>query len=110
MGPKALVIKRGEYGFVLYTKADGFFILPAFPLPEVIDPTGAGDTFAGGFFGYLASLNRAPVAQDLKEACVKGTILASFTIQDFSVRSLAKVTPRDIETRLAAYRKVISLH
>ena len=110
MGPKALVIKRGEYGFVLYTQADGFFILPAFPLPEVIDPTGAGDTFAGGFFGYLASLNRAPVAQDLREACVKGTILASFTIQDFSVRSLAKVTPRDIETRLAAYRKVISWH
>lgn len=110
MGPKALVIKRGEYGFVLYTKEEGFFILPAFPTAEVVDPTGAGDTFAGGFFGYLASLNCRPTIPDLKKACVKGTILASFTIQDFSVGALEKVTRSDIENRLNSYRKVITLH
>lgn len=108
MGPQALVIKRGEYGFVLYTKAEGFFILPAFPMPQVVDPTGAGDTFAGGFFGYLASLGRKPSTQDLKQACVQGSILASFTIQDFSVKALAKVDRNAIEQRLGQYRKVIS--
>ena len=109
LGPKALVIKRGEYGFVMYTKEQGFFILPAFPIDKVIDPTGAGDTFAGGFFGYLASLNRKPTAQDLKEACVKGTILASFTIQDFSVKALAQTAMKNLEQRLSEYKKVITL-
>lgn len=109
LGPKALVIKRGEYGFVMYTPNEGYFILPAFPLSKVIDPTGAGDTFAGGFFGYLASLNKKPSLQDLRLACVKGSILASFTIQDFSVGALAKVTMTQLDQRLGEYRKVISL-
>lgn len=109
MGPKALVIKRGEYGFVMYTKEQGYFILPAFPLEKVTDPTGAGDTFAGGFFGYLASLNRKPTVQDMKEACVKGSILASFTIQDFSVKALAKTTVSELDARLGAYKKVVTL-
>lgn len=109
MGPKALVIKRGEYGFVLYTKEQGYFILPAYPIEKVIDPTGAGDTFAGGFFGYLASLNRKPSAADLKMACLKGTVLASFTIQDFSVVSLAKVTAKELDQRLEKYMHVIHL-
>lgn len=107
MGPKALVIKRGEYGFVMYTKEQGFFILPAFPMEKVTDPTGAGDTFAGGFFGYLASLGRAPALADLKMACMKGTILASFTIQDFSVGALAKTTLKDLDQRLEKYLQVI---
>jgi sugar/nucleoside kinase (ribokinase family) len=109
MGPKALVIKRGEYGFVMYTKESGFFILPAFPMNQVIDPTGAGDTFAGGFFGYLASLNRKPQVSDLKMACLKGTVLASFTIQDFSVNALAKVTRKDLDQRLESYHQVIKI-
>lgn len=109
LGPKALVIKRGEYGFVMYTKEQGFFILPAFPIDKVTDPTGAGDTFAGGFFGYLASLNRKPTVQDLKEACVKGTILASFTIQDFSVKALAQTAMKNLEQRLSEYKKVVTL-
>ncbi len=107
LGPKALVIKRGEYGFVMYTKEQGFFILPAFPMEKVTDPTGAGDTFAGGFFGYLASLGRAPNLADLKMACMKGTILASFTIQDFSVGALAKTTLKDLDQRLENYLQVI---
>ncbi|MFN7730213.1 MAG: PfkB family carbohydrate kinase [Bdellovibrio sp.] len=109
LGPKAMVIKRGEYGFVLYTKEAGYFILPAFPITKVIDPTGAGDTFAGAFFGYLASLGRAPTSADLKQACVRGTVTASFTIQDFSVKALSEVTPALVEERLSAYRQVIQL-
>lgn len=108
MGPRALVIKRGEYGFVLYTRDEGYFILPAFPISKVTDPTGAGDTFAGGFFGFLANLNRVPTAADLRLACIKGTLLASFTIQDFSVAALAKVKREDINLRLGQYQKVIT--
>jgi sugar/nucleoside kinase (ribokinase family) len=107
MGPQAVVIKRGEYGFVMYTKASGFFILPAFPIQNVIDPTGAGDTFAGGFFGHLASLGRKPEVTDLKEACVKGSVLASFTIQDFSVKALAQVSKEQLHQRLESFEKVI---
>lgn len=109
MGPKAIIIKRGEYGFVMYTKEDGYFILPAFPVEKVVDPTGAGDTFAGGFFGHLASLNRKPMVSDLKQACIKGTVLASFTIQDFSVGALARITTKDLENRISEYKKVFSL-
>lgn len=109
LGPQAVVIKRGEYGFVMYTQDEGFFILPAFPMEKITDPTGAGDTFAGGFFGHLASLGRKPVTADLKMACVKGSILASFTIQDFSVGSLAKTTMKDLDQRLEKYMKVIRL-
>lgn len=109
MGPKALVIKRGEYGFMLYARDTGYFILPAFPVAKVTDPTGAGDTFAGGFFGYLASLNRAVTTADLKQACIRGTILASFTIQDFSVAALAKTKLGDVEMRLKEYQKIITI-
>jgi sugar/nucleoside kinase (ribokinase family) len=109
MGPDAVVIKRGEYGFALYTKAEGFFILPAMPIPKVVDPTGAGDTFAGGFFGYLAAQKTIPTISSLKHACIMGSIMASHTIQDFSVTALSKVTMTDVEARLAGYRKVISL-
>lgn len=107
MGPRAVVIKRGEYGFAFYSKEEGFHILPAFPLDNVIDPTGAGDTFAGGFFGHLASLDRVPTTQDMKEACVTGTILASFTIQDFGVKALASVTKDQLLARREKFMKVI---
>ncbi len=107
LGPKALVIKRGEYGFVMYTEEQGYFILPAVPIEKVTDPTGAGDTFAGGFFGYLASLGRKPTIADMKMACMKGTVLASFTIQDFSVAALAKTTLKELDQRLEKYLNVI---
>lgn len=109
MGPKAVVIKRGEYGFAMYTKDEGYFILPAMPMPAVVDPTGAGDTFAGGFFGYMASKNGDISIAHMKQACIMGSMMASHTIQDFSVKALAKVTLGDIEKRLNEYRKVISI-
>ncbi|MBX3018679.1 MAG: sugar kinase [Bdellovibrionaceae bacterium] len=108
LGPQAIVIKRGEYGFLMYVKGEGYFILPAVPVADVVDPTGAGDTFAGGFFGYLAKLDRKPTFQDLKKACMHGTVLASFTIQDFSVRALAKVAPEALETRMGVYLKTVA--
>lgn len=109
MGPKAVVIKRGEYGFIMYSKEEGYFVLPAFPIAKVTDPTGAGDTFAGGFFGYLASRQGKPTVKDMKQACVVGSIMASHTIQDFSVKALAKVTMADIDQRLSQYQKVITI-
>jgi sugar/nucleoside kinase (ribokinase family) len=109
MGPSAVVIKRGEYGFAMYTKAEGYFILPAMPIPTVIDPTGAGDTFAGGFFGYLAAQKTTPTIANLKQACIMGSMMASHTIQDFSVKALAKVTLGNLETRLTEYKKVITI-
>jgi sugar/nucleoside kinase (ribokinase family) len=105
MGPKAVVIKRGEYGFVLYTK-EGYFILPAFPIAEVVDPTGAGDTFAGAFFGYLAKQNSALDLESLKRACVQGVLLASFTVQAFGVERLKSLTWADVEERQAEYLRV----
>ncbi|MNL50758.1 putative sugar kinase YdjH [compost metagenome] len=109
MGPDAVVIKRGEYGFAMYTKAEGYFILPAMPIPTVIDPTGAGDTFAGGFFGYLAAQKTVPTIANLKQACIMGSMMASHTIQDFSVKALSKVTLGNLESRLLEYKKVITI-
>jgi sugar/nucleoside kinase (ribokinase family) len=109
MGPSAVVIKRGEYGFAMYTPKEGYFILPAMPVPKVIDPTGAGDTFAGGFFGYLASKKKKPKISDLKNACVTGCILASFTIQDFSVKAISEVKMAAVKKRLKDYKKIIKL-
>lgn len=110
MGPSVVIIKRGEYGFSMYSRDEGYFILPAMPIPEVVDPTGAGDTFAGGFFGTLAMLNRVPTVNDMRRACVNGTLLASFTIQDFSVKALARVTEAEIASRYDQYLKVINWH
>lgn len=107
MGVGAVVVKRGEYGFMLYSKGQ-FFMLPAYPVSEVIDPTGAGDTFAGGFFGYLASLNTKPDFEHLKQACVYGCLLASFTVQDFGVAGVARVSRSELRTRLQSYGKMVS--
>lgn len=108
MGPASVVIKRGEYGFLMFNKTEGFFVMPAYPMPKVVDPTGAGDTFAGGFFGHLASLGRKPSFSDLKKAAIHGTCLASFTIEDFSVKSLAKVQLAQLEERKKKYLGIVT--
>ena len=108
MGPKTVVIKRGEYGFMLYVGGH-YFALPAFPVPEVVDPTGAGDTFAGGFMGYLAKFDLGADLEAVKMAAVYGTLLASFTVQDFSLGALKNLTLTQVEQRHLQFRQVVSI-
>jgi sugar/nucleoside kinase (ribokinase family) len=107
LGPKAVVVKRGEYGFMLFGPK-GYFVLPAFPIDNVVDPTGAGDTFAGGFFGYLASHAEEPTWDLIRRACVQGCLLASFTVQDFGVEGIQRVKLPDVEQRLKHYLSCVS--
>jgi sugar/nucleoside kinase (ribokinase family) len=97
MGPEILVVKKGEYGVSLFTK-DSIFSAPAFPLESVYDPTGAGDTFAGGFVGYLAKVGKLDNAT-LRKAVVYGTVMASFACEDFSLNRLDRLTPPEIRER-----------
>jgi sugar/nucleoside kinase (ribokinase family) len=105
LGPKTVVVKRGEYGAVMV--ADGqFFFVPAYPLDSVFDPTGAGDTFAGGFMGYIAAHGRIDAAA-IRRAIVYGSVMASFTVEDFSLNRLTRLTPAEIETRYADFRELV---
>lgn len=89
MGVNFVVIKRGEYGSVLSSKAEGYFFCSVLPVEKVVDPTGAGDSFAGGFFGYLVeNCSGKPTWKNLKQAVLSGTVMSSKTIQDFSMKSL----------------------
>src|SRR5207245_9424591 len=96
-GPRTIVIKRGEYGVMMITK-DVVFATPAYPLENVFDPTGAGDTFAGGFLGYLAS---RPEHNDreMRRAIIFGSVLASFTVEKFSLDRLREITLADVQER-----------
>lgn len=92
LGAKYVMVKRGEYGSTLYHSEYGFFQCPALPVEDVIDPTGAGDSFAGGFFGFLAKhCSSVPTWSDLKQATLYGTVLSSQTIQDFSMKKLVDI-------------------
>ncbi len=97
MGPKSLVIKRGEYGVIMFTE-HSIFSAPAYPLEEVFDPTGAGDTFAGGFVGYLASTRNLSEA-NIRQAVVFGSVMASFTVESFSLDRLKELQYTEIEDR-----------
>lgn len=105
MGPKTLVIKRGEHGVLMTRSAGGFFAAPAMPLEEVFDPTGAGDTFAGGFLGYLASCETVDDAS-LARAIIYGSTLASFAVEDFSVDRLLRLKPDEIAVRFSEFKKL----
>lgn len=102
-GPRAVVAKQGEYGSALFTEG-GFFALPGFPLEDVRDPTGAGDSFAGGFLGYLDGLEREPEDVDLRQAMGYGTVLASFNVEEFGTERVSRLTREEIDERLAALR------
>ena len=104
MGPKTLLVKRGEYGVLLFSP-QSVFAVPAYPLEDVRDPTGAGDSFAGGVLGYLAESNDTSEA-GLRKAIVYGSVVASFTVEDFSLRRLHALSRDDIEQR---YRQFVSL-
>lgn len=104
LGPKSVVIKRGEYGVIAFMK-DSMFSLPAYPLEEVFDPTGAGDTFAGGFMGFLASADDL-TRKNLRKAIVYGSVLASFDVEDFSLRRIMKLTLPEIECRFRNFAQM----
>jgi len=105
LGPRSVVIKRGEHGALM--ASDGhFFFVPAYPLDSVFDPTGAGDTFAGGFMGYLARSDRID-AGALRRAIVYGAVMASFTVEDFSLNRLTRLRSEEIERRYAAFRDLV---
>ncbi len=102
LGPSTIVLKRGEYGVMMITK-DSVFVAPAYPLENVFDPTGAGDTFAGGFLGYLTS-RREVNDRELRRAIIFGSVLASFTVEKFSLDRLREITLADIQERYQDYR------
>lgn len=106
MGPRTLVIKRGEHG-ALMVHDKFMFSVPAFPLEEVRDPTGAGDSFAGGFMGYLASVRRIN-EQTLRAAMVYGSVLGSFTVERFGVERLAHLKRAEITARAKRFSKLTS--
>jgi len=97
LGPKTVIVKRGEYGVVMADETS-YFAAPAYPLEQVKDPTGAGDTFAGGFLGYLDKAGEV-TPQTMKRAIIHGSAAASFTVQEFGVDRLRSLTPEDITKR-----------
>ncbi len=103
-GPKALVIKRGEYGAALFTK-DSYFAIPAFPLESVFDPTGAGDTFAGGFMGYLASQKEITDAA-MRRAMIYGSVMASFNVEEFGTERVDRLTHDEINKRFRHFKQI----
>ena len=104
MGPRLLVIKRGEYGALLFD-GDTVFAAPALPLEDVVDPTGAGDTFAGGMLGYLAREDRVD-AVTLRRAVIYGSVLASFSVEGVSVDRLVTVTQAELASRFTAFARL----
>lgn len=101
LGPKVLIVKRGEYGALMFSK-EGIFWAPSYPLEEVIDPTGAGDSFAGGFMGFIAGQGIADHV-GYKTAVVFGSVIASFTVENFSVKRLAQLRRSDVDKRFSAF-------
>ena len=107
MGPSVVVAKQGEYGAALFTR-DGFFALPAYPLETVNDPTGAGDSFAGGFLGYLASQGSEDDAT-LRRAMTYGSVLASFNVEEFGTERVQRLTRDEIDARFEEFRQMTTL-
>jgi sugar/nucleoside kinase (ribokinase family) len=105
-GPRVVVAKQGEYGAAMVTD-EGFFALPAFPLETVIDPTGAGDSFAGGFVGYVAAHPDEPLDHELlSRALAYGTALASFNVEEFGTERIQRLSPGEISDRIAELGRI----
>jgi len=101
-GPKALIVKRGEYGAALFTR-ENYFAIPAYPLESVFDPTGAGDTFAGGFMGYLDSQEKLDEAA-MRRAMIFGSVMASFNVEEFGTDRVSRLTSQEINERFHAFK------
>lgn len=104
LGPKAVLVKKGEYGAVMITENE-YFIAPAFPLEEVRDPTGAGDSFAGGVIGYLARHQGEITPSVMHKAIIHGSAVASYTVEAFGLDRLRHLTPAEVEQRYRAFRR-----
>ncbi len=105
LGPRTVVVKRGEYGALMVSDGS-FFFVPAYPMESVLDPTGAGDTFAGGFMGYLAKQERTD-PDSVRRAIVFGSVMASFTVEDFSLSRLVTLRADEIERRYASFQDLV---
>jgi sugar/nucleoside kinase (ribokinase family) len=106
MGPSVVVAKQGKYGAALFT-ADDHFWIPAFPLETVVDPTGAGDTFAGGFVGYVAAHSDEGLSEGLlRRAMAYGTALASFNVEEFGTERVARLTAGEIAPRVGRLQRI----
>lgn len=108
MGPRTLLIKRGEYGALQFSK-EGMFAVPAYPLEEVVDPTGAGDTFAGGVMGFLARNSRL-TESSLRTAVVYGSVLASFAVEKFGLTRLVELSYEEVDERYRAFIELTDSH
>ena len=105
-GPGHVIIKKGEHGAFMFTRNTVFFA-PAYPLENVFDPTGAGDSFAGGFMGYLARTGDLSEA-NLRRAVVYGSAMGSFAVEEFSIRRFLKITPDEIRARVAEFHRLVT--
>jgi sugar/nucleoside kinase (ribokinase family) len=103
-GPRALVVKRGEYGAAMFTP-ETYFAIPAYPLESVFDPTGAGDTFAGGLMGYLASQSEVDDAA-LRRAIIFGSVMASFNVEEFGTERVQRLTHEEINQRFGEFKRM----
>jgi sugar/nucleoside kinase (ribokinase family) len=106
MGPKYVIVKKGEHGALLFHE-DHVFFAPALPLEDVFDPTGAGDTFAGGFIGHLASTKDISF-ENMKTAIIIGSAMASFVVEKFGTQRLKEITNQDIMTRLNQFVDLVN--
>jgi len=104
IGPKTVIIKKGEHGALLFSGND-HFAAPSYPLEDIADPTGAGDSFAGGFIGYVAAQDDTSTAT-FRKAVVCGSVMASFNVEDFSLNRLRSLTQDDITARYRAFKEI----
>jgi sugar/nucleoside kinase (ribokinase family) len=105
-GPKTVLIKKGEHGAFMFTH-DEIFYAPAYPLEDVFDPTGAGDSFAGGFIGYLARTGDLSPA-NMRRAVIHGSAMGSFAVEKFSIGRLLEITRSDIDRRVGEFHRLVS--
>ena len=106
LGPEFTVIKKGENGALLFFE-DIIFPAPAYPLDAIVDPTGAGDSFAGGFMGHIAQQRKKDI-KVMKEAVIYGNVMGAFAVQDFGVSALLSLSKREIQNRYEEYRSMVS--
>ena len=104
-GPRFAIIKKGEHGSLFFID-DMIFPAPAYPMEEIVDPTGAGDSFAGGFIGYISQKNDVSIST-MKEAVVYGNVLGAFSVEDFGIRRLIDITRKDVDARYKKYRSIV---